>query len=257
MDKKKQTKKRLFIGIILVFVGICGAVFAKAVPMTNGNGFSDLLKKDQTEKTASTEENNTTSSTIKQEPVVELTYAEKINKNIKDKKYTNHLDIPLFLQTDDRWKDTPYGSGSDEGNNLAINGCAILSLAMITSFLDGTETLPSAILNWSGNNYFMEGQGTAWAIFHDFAEMKGYQYEELGVDFAAVETHIAAGHPVIISVQPGMFTETGHIMVVSGTNNGNFWLNDPNDTEEKGHSGREFTQAELANDAYNFWAIYK
>lgn len=256
MNEKKQMKQRLFIGLVLIFVGICGAVFAKAVPMTSGNGFSDLFKKEVKETATSTEETTTVESK-KEEPVVELTYAEQVNKNIKDKKYANRMDIPLLLQTDNRWKDTAYGVGSDEGNNLAINGCAILSLAMVTSYLDGKETLPDAILQWSGNDYFMEGQGTAWSIFYEYALMKGYQYEELGVDFEAVAAHVSSGHPVIVSVQPGLFTETGHIMVISGTQNGNFWLNDPNDSAEKGHSNKEFTQAELANEVYNFWAIYK
>lgn len=65
------------------------------------------------------------------------------------------------------------------------------------------------------------------------------------------------GHPVIISVKPGYFTTTGHIMVISGVDEkGDFWINDPNDSEEKSHSKRTFTAEEVMNEALNFWAFY-
>ncbi|MXS27993.1 peptidase C39 family protein, partial [Enterococcus gallinarum] len=32
--------------------------------------------------------------------------------------------------------------------------------------------------------------------------------------------------------------------------------NDPNDSEEKGHSKRTFTAEEVMNEALNFWAFY-
>ena len=46
-------------------------------------------------------------------------------------------------------------------------------------------------------------------------------------------------------------------MVMSGVNEkGDFWINDPNDSEEKGHSKRTFTAEEVMNEALNFWAFY-
>ena len=61
----------------------------------------------------------------------------------------------------------------------------------------------------------MEGQGTAWSIFSAYAEMKGYNCQEIG-DIETVAAFLKEGHPVIISVKPGYFTTTGHIMVMSG-----------------------------------------
>lgn len=186
-----------------------------------------------------------------------LTYVEQVNENLTQGKYANRMPIKLLLQTDDRWKATTYGIGNPDGDTLEINGCAILSLAMVATYLDQKDQTPQDILNWSKNDYYLEGEGTAWAAFSDFAMVKGYQFQDLETDITAVEEHLKQNHPVIISVKPGLFTETGHIMVLSGTNNGKFWVNDPNDTEEKGHSTKEFTADELLNEALNFWVIYK
>lgn len=239
--------KKLIIGL-LAAAAIVGALLGKVAPMDAG--FSSLFK----EKKPAEQQTKTTETSSQPEPVVQLSYVEQINQDIQQDKFAGRIKVPLLLQTDDRWKATPYGTG--ENNTLEKNGCAIVSLAMIASYLDGAEVLPQAILDWSQNNYFVEGQGTSWTIFSDFAATKGYMFEEL-TDITAAESQLAQGHPVIISVQPGTFTETGHIMVLTGTSDGKFWLNDPNDTEEKGHSRTQYTADELSSQAMNYWAIYK
>ncbi|EOH79991.1 hypothetical protein UAK_01144 [Enterococcus raffinosus ATCC 49464] len=59
-------------------------------------------------------------------------------------------DFSLLLQTDPRWADKAYGSGSSQ-NDLATNGCAITSLAMILSYQEKRTVYPTEILQWSGN----------------------------------------------------------------------------------------------------------
>ncbi|MGX7243836.1 C39 family peptidase [Enterococcus quebecensis] len=253
--KQKQTEKsKVSVIALLIVTAFAGAILAKVAPMEEGHGFSSLFHNEATDKVMTTE-----SSEKDKEPekVKKLTYTEQVNEDLSQGKFTNRMPINLLLQTDDKWKATPYGMDNPEGNTLEINGCAILSLAMVASFLDNKPSTPQDILNWSKNDYFMVGEGTAWSAFSDFAMLKGYQFEDLETDITAVEEHLKQNHPVIISVKPGLFTKTGHIMVLSGTNNGKFWVNDPNDSEEKGHSKKEFTADELMNEALNFWAIYK
>lgn len=253
--KQKQTKKSsMYIIALLVVTTFAGALLAKIAPMEEGHGFSALFDDGKADEVKRAE-----TSESKKEPVKvkKLTYTEQINQDMSQSKFTNRMPINLLLQTDERWKATPYGTGNPDGNTLEINGCAILSLAMVSSYLDNQTYTPQDILNWSNNDYFVEGEGTAWSVFSDFATVKGYQFEDLETNIAAVEEHLKQKHPVIISVNPGLFTETGHIMVLSGTNNGKFWVNDPNDSETKGHSKKEFTAEELMNEAANFWAIYK
>lgn len=253
----KQTQKKnskVYIIALLVVTAFGGAFLAKLAPMEEGHGFSALFddgKADEVKITASSE------SQKKPEKVKKLTYTEQVNEQLSKGEFANRMPITLLLQTDDKWKETPYGMGNPDGNTLGINGCAILSLAMVSSFLDNKQYTPQDILNWAKNDYYIEGEGTAWSAFSDFAMEKGYQFEDLETDITAVEEHLKQKHPVIISVKPGLFTETGHIMVLSGTNNGKFWVNDPNDSETKGHSKKEFTADELMNEAVNFWVVYK
>ncbi|MGC6770074.1 C39 family peptidase [Enterococcus sp. LJL128] len=243
---QKIEPKKLIIGL-LAAAALLGALLGKAAPMEAG--FSSLFKKEVPVEKKKTEE-----STQETQEVQPLSYVEQINQEIQQDKFAGRIKVPLILQTDERWKATPYGTG--ENNTLEKNGCAIVSLAMISSYLDGGDVQPQAILDWSQSNYFIEGQGTNWTIFYDFAVAKGYMYEELS-DMSMVENHLSQGHPVLISVQPGKFTETGHIMVLTGVSDGKFWLNDPNDSETKGHSRTQYTAEELGNEALNYWAIYK
>ncbi|WP_430606805.1 hypothetical protein IGJ55_003093 [Enterococcus sp. AZ170] len=254
MKQKIEKKSTLPIIALLVVAAFAGAILAKVAPMEEGHGFSALFADGKADEPKVTE---TSESSKEPEKVKKLTYTEQVNEDLRQGKFVNRMPIELLLQTDDKWKATPYGMGNLDGNTLEINGCAILSLAMVSSFLDNKQYTPQDILNWSKNDYYLEGEGTAWSAFSDFAMAKGYQFEDLETDITAVEEQLKQNHPVIISVKPGLFTETGHIMVLTGTNNGKFWLNDPNDSEIKGHSKKEFTADELMNEALNFWAIYK
>lgn len=256
MKPNKGSKPVLFIIIVFSLILFFSGLFAKAVPMREGHGLSNFLSGKLGETKTSVEKQEQVVKTVQPE-VEKNSYPEQVNQDINAQKFPNRFAMPLLLQTDERWKATPYGFGSPEGDNLEINGCAILSLAMVTSYWEQRVVLPTEILEWSGNEFFMEGEGTAWSIFSEYANVKGYVCEDLVTDVSAVEAHLNAGHPIIVSVHPGIFTTVGHIMVISGTNNGKFWINDPNDSQQKGHSIKEFTSAELANEAVNFWAIYR
>ena len=253
MTQKQGLKPNKLIIGLLAAAALAGAVLGKVAPMEAG--FSSHFKDNQKEEPQTAETTTPLESTTESvAPPVQLSYVDQINQDIQQDKYAGRIKVPLILQTDERWKATPYGTG--ENNTLEKNGCAIASLAMIASYLDNAEVLPQAILDWSQSNYFVEGQGTTWTIFQDFATAKGYMYENL-TDISAAEAQVTQGHPVVISVQPGAFTETGHIMVLTGFSDGKFWLNDPNDTEEKGHSRTAFTPEQLEVEALNYWAIYK
>lgn len=175
-------------------------------------------------------------------------FAQNANAEIKDR----GGDMILLLQTDERWKDTPYGSGSVT-NDLATNGCAITSLAMVRSFYEGREVAPTEILDWSKNNYYISGQGTAWSIFPDFAAKFGLNCTELGTNPEHIQAALNAGDPVVISVKPGEFTNVGHIMVLKNDLQGNLILYDPNDAADKRHFEKPYTLTQILDQTAGAW----
>lgn len=68
--------------------------------------------------------------------------------------------MPLELQTDAKWKDTAYGFGNvDKPNTIEINGCAIVSLAMVGSYMDHQEVTPLDVLAWAKMTSLWKGKG--------------------------------------------------------------------------------------------------
>ncbi|MGO3116158.1 C39 family peptidase [Enterococcus pseudoavium] len=166
-------------------------------------------------------------------------------------------DFPLLLQTDARWSTKAYGSGSDQ-NDLATNGCAITSLAMVLSYYEKRSVYPTEILQWSGSNYYQTGQGTAWSIFSPFAQNYHLTMHDLGKDSAQIQQYLNQNQPIVISVNPGEFTEVGHIMVIKkDLQSESLIVYDPNDSFEKKHYSQTYSLAHLMPQLANAWVYTK
>ncbi|MBO0451224.1 MULTISPECIES: C39 family peptidase [Enterococcus] len=162
-------------------------------------------------------------------------------------------DFPLLLQTDSRWANKAYGSGSDQ-NDLATNGCAITSLAMILSYQEKRTVYPTEILEWSSNRYYEAGQGTAWSIFPAFAQNYGLSLQNLGKDQGQIQQHINQNQPLVISVNPGEFTDVGHIMVIKkDLQSDQLIVYDPNDSPDKEHYKQKYSLDQLMPQLANAW----
>lgn len=164
-------------------------------------------------------------------------------------------DLPLLLQSDERWGNLNYGLENSD-NTLAYNGCALASLAMISSFWQKKLVTPEETLTWGKNNYYVQGQGTSWEIFPDFAKENHLNYENLGNNFSRAKEFMMSNVPVIVSVKPGTFTTTGHIMVLTTTAEGNIKAYDPNDTPEKRHYEQTFSDDIFLSEGINYWAFW-
>ena len=240
MSKKPSGYQKKVLTVLLVSFGF-GGLLAQFSPMKSG-GFSSWFDDSYVKASAESSKTKEPAPVKIEKKVKPLSYGQQVNQEIEKKQYDGHLDLPLELQTDAKWKDTAYGFGNvDKPNTIEINGCAIVSLAMVGSYMDHQEVTPLDVLAW--------------------AKMTSIRYAlQIGRAVMRIETvsaFLKEGHPVIISVKPGYFTTTGHIMVMSGVDEkGDFWINDPNDSEEKGHSKRTFTAEEVMNEALNFWAFY-
>lgn len=244
---KKHYPELLLMLSILAIISICFSIY-----------LARFFNNQQVEAARIAEE---TALKKKKKEVPKKTYEETVNDKIEAGDFPNRMKVPLILQTDGLWKDQFYGVEGDEPlqNTLAINGCAIVSLAMVYSYLENEYKTPMDILSWSGNRYFSKETGTAWHIFNDFAAANKYEFEDLGDQLPLVKEQLKQNHPVIVSVKPGYFTDVGHVMVLTGYNEkeNTFWLNNPSDTKEKGDTGRAFTEEEIQKESLHYWTMYK
>jgi len=167
--------------------------------------------------------------------------------------HENGMEIPHMLQYDPQWGQERYGDG-----NIAQNGCAILSMAMIESYFSGQGILPTSIANWSDHNgYYYNGQGTAWSFFPSYSRKIGLNCTNLGKSTQQIIKALEDGKPVIASMGPGTFTKGGHFIVLRGiTKNGKILVNDPNDNyNTKKFYEKEFNLNLIFSEAKNFWSF--
>lgn len=131
----------------------------------------------------------------------------------------------FLYQTDPQYRNAPYA-----GATVGEAGCGPTSLAMVYIAQTGkTDKDPAAMAAFSEAEGYVEGGLTAWRLMTDGAAELGLSSHEVPADAGRLAAELAEGHPVICSVRPGDFTDTGHFLVVAGVaDNGELVIHDPN-----------------------------
>ncbi len=135
-------------------------------------------------------------------------------------------EIPLFLQWDERWGYHKYAD-----NFMAINGCAPTTLAMVSVGLTGnTSITPQTVVDYSyEKGYYVDDVGTSWNLISEGCYDFGLSSRHISINKDSIISSLEKGHPVVASVKPGIFTTTGHFLVITGLNeDGTLKINDPN-----------------------------
>lgn len=164
---------------------------------------------------------------------------------------TEHLNsetVPLFMQWDERWGYTIYGS-----NVMGLTGCGPTCLSMVLLHLlqDATYT-PRYVADFAEqNNYYVDGSGSKWALIFEGGETLGLNVTELPLDENRMKKNLELGHPIICIMGPGDFTTAGHYIVLRGVEDGKFVVNDPN---SKSNSERLWSYEEIQGQIKNLWA---
>lgn len=157
--------------------------------------------------------------------------------------------LPFLYQTDPQYRDAPYA-----GTTVREAGCGPTSLAMVYIALTGkTDKDPAAMAAFSEAGGYVEGGLTAWRLMTDGAAELGLSSHEVPADAGRLAAELAEGHPVICSVRPGDFTDTGHFLVVAGVaDNGELVIHDPN---SPANSARTWDVQRVLAQCANLWAF--
>lgn len=134
--------------------------------------------------------------------------------------------FPLFQQWDQRWGYVKYGD-----NIIAINGCGPTCISMVyTGLTQKTDMTPADVADFSSEyNYYTQDSGTSWALMLEGAQKLGLNAEKISVSKDVITEKLEASQPVICSMAPGDFTNSGHFIVICGlTDEGKMLINDPN-----------------------------
>ncbi len=159
--------------------------------------------------------------------------------------------VPLFLQWDPMWGYDRYGSSI-----VAVTGCGPTCLAMAGYYLTGDENMsPGQVAKFAQHNgYYELGYGSSWTLISEGAGKLGLTAQELPLVKKKMVDALEAGSPVILAMGQGDFTSTGHYIVLTGVEKGQFRVNDPN---SKRNSQRLWSYEELEGQIRNIWAIGK
>lgn len=157
-------------------------------------------------------------------------------------------EIPLFLQWDKRWGYEEYGD-----DMIALSGCGPTCLSMVYVGLTGDTSMnPKAMAGFSEENgFYLENVGTSWDLMGAGAEELGLSCDTIPLSEEAIREELDSGHPLICSMRPGDFTDSGHFIVIYGEEKNGFLIRDPNSPER---SARMWSYAELKDQIKNIWA---
>lgn len=132
--------------------------------------------------------------------------------------------LPLYLQTDARWANKPYGDST-----IGVSGCGITSVAMVVTGLTGKTVTPPEVANWATRSgYYISGVGSSWSLMEGAGKKWGLKVEQISKNNPQrIVNELSAGNPIIVSMGRGNFTRSGHIMVLRGMKNGKVMILDP------------------------------
>lgn len=156
--------------------------------------------------------------------------------------------IPRLYQWDPRWGYGIYGD-----NLMALAGCGPTCLSMVLLGLTGdSQWHPYQVATFSQEHGYVSQAGTSWELMSVGAGELGLHCQELPLDENRMIRELKDGHPIICSMRPGDFTDTGHFIVLVDYKNGGFVVNDPNSI---GNSDKIWNYEEIRGQIRNLWAF--
>lgn len=155
--------------------------------------------------------------------------------------------VPLLLQWDERWGYEEYGDGL-----IGYTGCGPTCLAMVALYLsDDPEITPKAVAEFADRaGYYTDGVGSTWTLMGEGCTHYGLVGTEMPISESGMAQRLEEGSPLICALGPGDFTQSGHFIVITGYEDGEFTVNDPNSPVR---SGQTWSYESLSGQIRNIW----
>lgn len=191
---------------------------------------------------------------LKNEEALEFVYdypAEHVKEHTIDLTEEASMDsAPLFVQWDKRWGYEKYS-----GNFFAASGCGPTTLSMVVVYLThNREASPIAVAKYSKEaGYSVDGSGSSWTLISEGCRHYGVKAKAVALDESRMKAELDEGHPIVVNVGPGDFTDTGHFMVITGYDDEGFSINDPNSIEK---SGKRWLFKNISSQIRAVWSMY-
>ena len=191
---------------------------------------------------------------LKNEEALEFVYdypAEHVKEHTIDLTEEASMDsVPFFVQWDKRWGYEKYS-----GNFFAASGCGPTTLSMVVVYLThNREASPIAVAKYSKEaGYSVDGSGSSWTLISEGCRHYGVKAKAVALDESRMKAELDEGHPIVVNVGPGDFTDTGHFMVITGYDDEGFSINDPNSIEK---SGKRWLFKNISSQIRAVWSMY-
>ena len=191
---------------------------------------------------------------LKNEEALEFVYdypTEHVKEHTIDLTEEASMDsVPLFVQWDKRWGYEKYS-----GNFFAASGCGPTTLSMVVVYLThNRDASPLAVAKYSKEaGYSVDGSGSSWTLISEGCRHYGVKAKTVALDESRMKAELDAGHPIVVNVGPGDFTDTGHFMVITGYDDEGFSINDPNSIEK---SGKRWLFKNISSQIRAVWSMY-
>lgn len=146
-----------------------------------------------------------------------------------------------YLQTDPKWKNYNY-SAKGEKKTIGSSGCGVTAAAMVIATLKDKNVTPVTTAEWSmEHGYKALNQGTYYTYFvpqftqYDITCKRLNQSNLYGQSSSTYHTEalnaLKNGNWVIGCMGKGIWTSSGHFILLYGYENGYVYINDPASTK--------------------------
>lgn len=143
--------------------------------------------------------------------------------------------LTYYNQADSRWANTPYTSSNNKTQTIKSSGCGPTSAAMVVSSSKGA-ILPTTMAKlFVDNGYRTKSNGTAWSAWSFVADYFNFKEYAITSNIDKALSYLKTdknkdGVPdyfIVASCNYGLFTTSGHYIVLVGYNGGTISVYDP------------------------------